>query len=239
MIIVCRLVIIFKTYLKISSEDKMSQQQIQCFRDEYMKKMIVELNKFFRVYNTLTTHNKVEILGENLPLEYYSKIIKVLGNFVTTVDLEKLFLTPICIQEGTIDLSVFIDTEYMEVVRDFLLSLKKAVDTNIDEDVDKYLKSKECVFNVSEQIICKQFYEKSRDLGKSMTVKSFENISEDITSKESVEKSKDALSSFNHFVSYVSKDGDRVKTLEKFDAILKKIALSKVHTPVIFNIDLK
>ena len=218
----------------------MSQQQIKEFQEEHNQGMIKELNKFFTVYNDLLSpKNRGEkIFLVNPSPEYYSKVIRVLGNYISSVFKEENWENSainFASENIKINLSVFKGTKYQESVRRFLLSLKNSMDTNIDNEVEEYLNSDDCEFNAMEREVCREFYKRTRNLGKKITDKSFENVSSDLSSTNTISQFGGPLESFYEYIAYISKDEYKVRILDRFDPVLKKIALSKVHSRIFFD----
>jgi hypothetical protein len=218
----------------------MSQQQIKEFQEEHNQKMIKELNKFFTVYNDLllSKNRSEKIFLTNPSPEYYSKVIRVIGNYISSVFREEDWENSVinfASENIKINLSVFKGTRYQESVRRFLLSLKSSMDTNIDNEVEKYLNSEDCEFNGMEREVCREFYKRTRNLGKKITDKSFENVSLDLSSTNTISQFGGPLESFNEYIAYISKDDYKVRILDRFDPVLKKIALSKVHSQIFFD----
>ena len=211
----------------------MSQTKEQC-----MNKMIDELNKFFKVYNALS-NNKVLGFGTDTPQEYYSQVIKVIGNYIYNVYSEekKWENTHISFQGvGFIDFSVFIDTKYFNSVKNFLVSIKKSFDSNIDNELIEYFLGNDCTFNDEEKILCLNFYQKSNKLGHSILNQSINNISLDVMAKESISGyAEQSLVPFDEIVKIIANDSEKMKIIDKFNVVVRQIAKNKVHPEIFFD----
>jgi hypothetical protein len=208
-------------------------------KEECMQKMIVELNKFFKVYNSLSD-NKILEFDSNTSMEYYSQVIKIIGNYIYNVYSPENDLWENNVVSfpgvGFIDFSVFKNTKYTDSVKNFLSSIKQSFDSNINKEIIDYFLSNGCEFTADEKVLCLTFYEKSNQLGKSIVQKSINNISIDCMAKESISGyAEQSLIPFNEIVQNISKNPEKMKTIDRFDSVLRKIAKNKVHPSVFFD----
>lgn len=207
---------------------------------ETARKMMKELNKFFKVYNSLA-ENKVAELTEDIPPEQYSKIIRTIGNYIYMTYNPETWLDSHISFDNTgvgmyIDFSVLKGTRYVESVKNFLSSIKTSFDSNIDQELVAYFLSDQCEFTPEESSLCLTFYQKANNVGNCIRKQSFEYTSLDVMAKDSIAGyAEQSLIPFNELVAGIAKSPRKMRTLERFDFVVKKIAQEKVHPEVFFN----
>ena len=113
-----------------------NKESIESLKNQFKEKMITEFTKFLEVYNKISSSNYIlDIRGE------YDIFIRFLGNYIYKYFNEDSWdNTQIKFSdEVLIDLSVFKNTDYYEPVNNFLLSLKKAFFSSLDDDIYEYI----------------------------------------------------------------------------------------------------
>jgi hypothetical protein len=198
--------------------------------NEFQEIMLQEFEKFLKVYNNLTNSN---VSLKNLD---YSTTIRILGNFIyKDLDINDWQNSHITFSKNIIiSLNVFKDTQYENSVKNFLVSLKNAFYSDIDEDVYNYLNSG--VFNEVEKELCTHFYEKVKDLNSGMKHSIFDDKNTKILENDTISTYADKLKAFNDFVYNISTNQEMFNIITRFDKEIKNIAKNKKHPRIFFDV---
>lgn len=198
--------------------------------NEFQETMVKEFQKFLNVYNNLTNSNI------SLDNQEYSKIIRILGNFIhKDLDLQnwqnlKLYLS----KDTIIYLSIFKNTNYEDSVKNFLECLKNAFYSTIDNEIYDFIEKS--AFTENEKQLCIEFYSRVKDLNNGMKNSIFDNTSNEILEKDTISTYKDKLKAFNDFVYNVSINQDLFNIIMNFDKEIKNIAKNKKHPKIFFSV---
>lgn len=195
----------------------------------YQEKMLVEINKFLSVYNNLSG-NTIEIGTDN-----YSEFIRILGNYLYTTDIDSWESSSISFGNVKIDMGVFNNTTYQSAVKNFLVSLKKAFHSNLDEDVNQYIVTTSD-FGEDEKKICLEFHWYISRLQASMKQGIFKDaISYSVTSNQAISSYSSALKDFNEYTKIIASDPLKYDVVNRFQKMLPVIASRKIQSDIFFD----
>jgi len=195
----------------------------------YQEKMLIEINKFLSVYNKLSG-NTIEIGNDN-----YSEFIRVLGNYLYTTNIDSWVSSSISFRDVKIEMSVFDNTTYQSAVQNFLVSLKKAFHSNLDEDVTRYINTTSD-FTEDEKKICHEFHLYISRLQASMKQGIFKDaISYSVTSNQAISSYSSALKDFNEYTKMIASDPLKYDVVNRFQKMLPVIASRKIQPDIFFD----
>lgn len=197
---------------------------------KYQEKMVSELNKFLKVYSEII-HNEVKFDMEDYPL-----IIRIIGNYVSTLDTNNILQSSISFDDDTvIQLHLFKNTPYEEKVVAFIRRLKSAFHSSLDDDIYQYL-TETNDFTENEKQICNEFYGHVSKLNIAMKQNMFSNVHTNITDREIIRLYYETeLRDFNNYTKIISSDPQKYHIIQRFDKMVKKIASEKKPTEIFFD----
>lgn len=197
---------------------------------KYQEKMVSELNKFLKVYSEIT-QNEVKFDIEDYPL-----IIRIIGNYVSTLDINNILQSTISFGDDTvIRLHLFKNTPYEQKVVEFIRRLKNAFHSSLDDDVYQYLTETED-FTENEKQICTEFYTHVSKLNQAMKQNMFSNVHTNILDREVIRTYYEReLREFNNYTKMVSSDPYKYQVIQRFDKMVKKLASEKKPTEIFFD----
>ena len=206
-----------------------SSKMMEDIKQKYQEKMVNELNKFLAVYNQIS-HTSVTFSMDDYPF-----IIRVIGNYVSNLDLDKWKESEISFETFTVSMSVFTNTIYEEKVHQFVKRLKDAFHINLDGEIIAYLENTKD-FTEEEKLICFGFHERASNLNRAMKKEMFGNLTSDALSKEVIsEKYANELREFNEYTRFVSSRPDVARVIQRFDLAVKTLASKKSPTEIFFD----
>lgn len=195
----------------------------------YQEKMLTELNKFLSVYNTLSG-NTIQIGDDNYP-----EFIRILGNYLYTTNIDSWTSTSISFGNVTIDMSVFANTTYQTNVQNFLILLKKAFHSNLDEEIINYI-STTSDFTEDEKKTCSEFHVCMSRLQASMKQGIFKDaIAYNVASNEAISSYSKQLKEFNDYTKMIAADPLKYNIVNRFKEILPVIASQKRQPDIFFD----
>lgn len=194
----------------------------------YQEKMVVEMNKFLSVYNKLSG-STIEIENDKYP-----EFIRMLGHYFYLYN-SGLSKSTISFGNVTIDISVFNDTPYQNVVKKFLESLNRAFQSNLDDEINNYITTTND-FTEDEKKICLEFQGYMSRLQVSMKKGIFKDaINYSVTSSEVISSYSDTLKEFNEYTKTIATDPLKYDVIDRFKKMLHVIAAQKVQPDIFFD----
>jgi len=203
-------------------------------RQRYQDKMVLEMTKFLTVYNEVS-HCSINMEDA---LSDYAALIRLLGNYVATLDVfqRKWLQTSIVFSEEiAIDMSVFADTIWEKKVENFLVLLKKAFYSSLNDDITSYLATT-TDFTDEEKTLCQTFWKKVDSLNQAMKKTTFTNLNREMMDRKNIASYSDELKAFNEFTQDLAKTPERMHTVRRFDVQVKRIAATKTPSEVFFDV---
>jgi hypothetical protein len=190
-----------------------------------------ELLKFINLYN------RVAGVNFNLDTVNYSKLIRIIGNYILTQFNKNTWSNSVInFEDSTIDLSVFKSTKYYIPVENFLLSLESSFYLNLDEEIKEYFNSSQTLFNQEEQSLCLEFYNRLSKLEQCMKIHTFTNPNLSVGTVEHISGYHEALQNYHDIVLNVSIEPEKMAIIEKFNIILKDLNLKKQKFLILLDI---
>ena len=208
-----------------------NKESIESLKNQFKEKMITEFTKFLEVYNKISSSNYIlDIRGE------YDIFIRFLGNYIYKYFNEDSWdNTQIKFSdEVLIDLSVFKNTDYYEPVNNFLLSLKKAFFSSLDDDIYEYINTTKD-YNKEEKKVCREFYDRVSALNNSLKNSTFSSKNTDILSQSSISTYSNELKEFNSYIHYVSSKKELYNLIEHFDKKIRELSKTKKYPEILFS----
>ena len=207
-----------------------SSKIMEDIKQKYQEKMVNELNKFLCVYNELSQ------TSVTFSMDDYPFIIRVLGNYVSRLDLDNWQESEMSFGTFTVSMSVFKNTIYEEKVHQFVKRLKDAFIINLDGEIIDYLENTKD-FTEEEKLICIGFHERASNLNRAMKKEMFGNVTSDVLSKEVIsEKYANELREFNEYTHFASSRPDVARVIKRFDMAVKTLASKKSPTEIFFDV---
>jgi len=200
--------------------------------NQFKEKMIIEFTKFLDVYNKLSGSNYIlDIRGE------YDVFIRFLGNYIYKDFINDCWdNTHIKFSEEVlIDLSVFKNTQYYESVNNFLLSLKIAFFSSLDEDIYEYLNTT-TEYTDEENRVCKEFYDRVSTLNNSLKKSTFSSKDSEILSHNNISTYSSELKEFNNYIHYVSSKRELYNLILHFDKKIRQLSKTKKYPEILFSV---
>jgi len=209
-----------------------NKETIESLKNEFKEKMIIEFTKFLEVYNKLSGSSYVlDIRGE------YDIFIRFLGNYIyKEFNADSWDNTQIKFSdEVMIDLSVFKNTEYYEAANNFLLSLKKAFFSSLDDDIYEYINTTKD-YTKEEKRVCREFYDRISALNKSLKHSTFSSKNTDILSQSNISTYSNELKEFNSYIHYVSSNRELYNLIAHFDKKIRELSKTKKYPEILFSV---
>lgn len=207
-----------------------SSKMMEDIKQKYQEKMVNELNKFLGVYNELSQ------TSITFSMDDYPFIIRVIGNYVSRLDLDKWQESEMSFEPHTVSMSIFKNTIYEEKVQQFVKRLKDAFHINLDGEIIAYLENTQD-FTEEEKLICMGFHERASNLNRAMKKEMFDNVTSDALSKEVIsEKYANELREFNEYTRFASSRPDVARVIQRFDMAVKTLASKKSPTEIFFDV---
>jgi hypothetical protein len=197
---------------------------------KYQEKMVSELNKFLAVYNQIAN------TSISFSLEDYPFIIRVIGNYVSHLDLGLWLDSTISFNdEMKVEMHVFRCTVYEENVKQFVGRLKKAFHYSLDEEIERYLDNTD-EFVDEEKVLCLAFHERASKLNRAMKDTMFNDVDTDVLSKDVISaRYASELREFNEYTRFISSRPEVARVIQRFDVAVKTLASKKVPTEIFFD----
>ncbi len=208
------------------------EQNIETLKNHFKEKMINEFSKFLEVYNQLSGSNYIlDIRGE------YDLFIRFLGNYIYKIfDHSNWENTEIKFSdEITINLSVFKNTQYYKPVNDFLLSLKNAFFSSLDQDIYDYLDTTKD-YTKEEKRVCREFYDRVSALNNAMKHSTFNSKDSELLSQNNISNYSNELKEFNNYIHYVSSKRELYNLIQHFDKKIRELSKNKKYPEILFNV---
>lgn len=195
----------------------------------YQEKMITQINKFLSVYNNLSG-NTIQIGNDNYP-----DFIRTLGNYLYTINIDSWSSSSISFGNVTIDMSVFNNTPYQTRVQNFLISLNKAFQSNLDAEIGNYLNTTSD-FTEDEKKTCNEFHGYISRLQASMKQGIFKDaIVYNVTSNEAISSYSRQLKEFNDYTKMIAADPEKYNIVNRFQKMIPVIAAQKTQPDIFFD----
>ena len=196
----------------------------------YQEKMLTEITKFLSVYNKLSGGDSIEIDKKD-----YSNFIRTLGHYLYTTNLDSWVSSTISFGEVKIEMSVFSNTNYEPKVHQFLVCLKKAFHSNLDDDINNYILTT-TDFNDEEKMVCIESHGYMSRLQNAMKQGIFKDaIEHKVTSNETISSYSEQLKEFNEYTKSVSSDPIKYDIIQRFHKVLPSIAAQKRQPDIFFD----
>jgi hypothetical protein len=208
-----------------------THDQLNLLKETYKDKMVTEFTKFLQAYSQVSGSNYIiDIRGE------YDVFIHFLGNYIYTKYNSQTWDESVIqfTEDVVIDLSLFKNTQYYDVVNNFLLSLKKAFFNSLDDDVYNYLKTT-TDYNDEEKRICTEFYDRISNLNNAMKHHTFISKTKPEMSIETISNYKKELKEFNNYAHYVSSKKELFNLMKHFDNKIRSLSSNKTYPEILFN----
>lgn len=209
-----------------------NKESIESLKNLFKEKMIIEFTKFLEVYNKLSgcTYT-LDIRGE------YDIFIRFLGNYIyKDFNQDSWDNTQIKFSEEVmIDLTVFKNTHYYEAVNNFLLSLKNAFFSSLDDDIYEYINNTKDYTN-EEKRVCKEFYDRVSSLNKSLKHSTFSSKDSEILSQNSISSYSNELKEFNTYIHYISSKKELYNLITHFDKKIRELSKNKQYPEILFSV---
>ena len=203
-------------------------------RQRYQDKMILEMTKFLTVYNQLSQSS----INLEDALADYAALIRLLGNYVATLDVFQRKWLDTSIEfsdEIAIDMGVFRDTVWEKKVENFLMLLKKAFYSSLNDDISSYLEAT-TDFTDEEKVLCRLFWSKVDSLNQAMKKSTFNNLTREMMDRKNIASYSDELKAFNEFTQELAKTPERMHIVRRFDVEVKRLAATKTPSEVFFDV---
>lgn len=208
------------------------EQNIETLKNHFKEKMINEFSKFLEVYNQISGTNYIlDIRGE------YDVFIRFLGNYIyKNFDQNNWDNTEIKFSdEVTINLSVFKNTQYYKPVNDFLLSLKNAFFSSLDQDIYEYLDATKD-YTKEEKKVCREFYDRVSTLNNAMKHSTFDSKDSQLLSQNNISNYSNELKEFNNYIHYISSKRELYSLIQHFDKKIRELSKNKKYPEILFNV---
>lgn len=202
---------------------------------QYREKLTGEFAKFLNVYNLLNVgQHPMQIDMSND--ETYALIIRVLGNYLYTTDIEDWSTTSIVFNDNlAINMNIFFNTSYQAAVETFLTQLNTAFNIDLDNEIRDYI-AITSEFTDSEKSTCYEFYGYMSRLQTAMKHGIFKDaIEHPVTSKQTISTYATVLEEFNNYTKKVSSDAYKYSIIMRFNNILPRIASNKKQPDIFFD----
>lgn len=209
-----------------------NNKEIETLKLEFKQKMITEFTKFLNVYNEIANTSYIlDISGE------YDTFIRFLGNYIYKEFNQKSWVdTSINFSDQvTIDLSLFKNTKYQEPVHNFLLNLKNAFFSSLDDDIYEYINTTKD-YTKEEKVVCKEFYDRVSSLNKAIKHSAFVSKDTTLLSKDNISSYSNELREFNNYISYVSSKTQLYNLISHFDKKIRQLSKNKKYPEILFNV---
>lgn len=195
--------------------------------------MTRELTKFLELYNSLDPARPFQMDACT-----YGELVRVIGHFISREyqpDRWSQQVVRFPGAKGHIDLSRFHDTPYTQCVRRFLDTLRSAFDSNLDAEMVQYLNTTPELTPIEKEL-CLEFYSRFSALNKAMYNRAFESTQGDVVGREAFQSYDDVLRRYDEFVKLIAQHESSMRTMQKFDRMLRFVAATKKHPEVAFTL---
>jgi hypothetical protein len=194
------------------------------------EKMLTEITKFLSVYSKLSGGDSIEI-----DMKDYADFIRTLGHYLYTTNLDSWVSSTISFGDVKIDMSVFDNTNYKPKVHQFLVCLKKAFHSNLDDDINNYILTT-TDFNDEEKKVCIESHGYMSRLQNAMKQGIFKDaIEHKVASNETISSYSEQLKEFNEYTKSVSSDPIKYDIIQRFHKVLPAIAAQKTQPDIFFD----
>lgn len=209
-----------------------NKNDVEQLKNQFKEKMIVEFTKFLEAYNKVANTTYIlDIRGE------YDIFVRFLGNYIykhfnpNNWDETSIKFS----DEVSIDLSLFKNTQYYQVVHKFLLSLKEAFFNSLDEDVYDYINNTKD-YTKEEKRVCRDFYDRVSSLNKAMKHSTFDSKDTELLSKDNISTYSNELREYNNYIHYISSKRELYNLIQHFDKKIREISKNKKYPEILFDV---